>query len=106
MKDLWIEPGLRRYAAKRNHTLPDGRNPIGNRTRMHRLIRTPNPSRMDFVVNLSLGLAAMLAVAFSLRAAFDFCARLDRIAQWCSSQDGLAVVSGSDQPGRNSFTNA
>jgi len=61
---------------------------------------------MDFVVNLSLGLAAMLAVGFSLGATFAFCAHLDRIAGWFSSQEGLAIVSGPDQPERNSFTNA
>jgi len=61
---------------------------------------------MDFVVNLSLGLAAVLAVVFSLGTTFNFCTHLDRIARRFSNQDGLVVVSGPDQPEGNSFTNA
>jgi hypothetical protein len=72
---------------------------------MHRLFRTPEPSRMDQVVHLSLGLVAMLAVVFSLGPAIDFCAHLDRIARGLSSQDGSAVVSGPDQLEKDSFTN-
>ena len=106
MKNVTSEPSRRQAAAMMNPTRPHGQYPLEKGTRMHRLFRTPKPSRMDFVVNLSLGLAAVLAVVFSLGTTFNFCTHLDRIARRFSNQDGLVVVSGPDQPEGNSFTNA
>jgi len=59
---------------------------------------------MDHVVHLSLGLAAVLAVVCSLEATFDFCGRLDQIAE--SLQGPSAVVSLPGERERISFTNA
>jgi len=73
---------------------------------MRRLLRCPEPSRLDFAVHFSLGLAALMAVVLSLGATFDFCARLDQIGRWFSNQDGSEIVSGPDQREKNSFTNA
>jgi hypothetical protein len=70
---------------------------------MRQLFHNDEPTRMDFVVHVSLGLAAVVAVVFSLVATFDFCSRLDRIAEWI--QDPSAVVSAPGERERNSFTN-
>ena len=71
---------------------------------MHRLYHGPESSRWDCVVHLSLGLAAVVAVVCSLEAAFDFCARLDQIAEWI--QGPSAVVCAPGERERISFTNA
>src|SRR5437879_6016293 len=47
---------------------------------MRQLFRCNEPTRMDLVVHVSLGLAAVVAVICSLEATFDFCSRLDQIA--------------------------
>ena len=70
---------------------------------MRQLFRYNEPTRMDFVVHLSLGLAAVVAAVCSLEATFDFCARLDQIAEWI--QGPSAVVSVPGERERNSFTN-
>ena len=71
---------------------------------MRQLFRCNEPMRMDYVVHLSLGLAAVVAVICSLRATFDFCARLDQIAEWF--RDPAAVVSIPEEGEKISFTNA
>jgi hypothetical protein len=71
---------------------------------MRQLFHNHEPTRMEFVVHVSLGLAAVVAVVCSLEATFDFCSRLDRIAEWI--QDPSAVVSVPGERERNTFTNA
>ena len=71
---------------------------------MRQLFRYNEPTRMDCIVHLSLGLAAVVAVICSLGATFDFCARLDQIAEW--HQAPAAVVSMPGEAERISFTNA
>jgi len=71
---------------------------------MRQLFRNNEPTRMDFVVHLSLGLAAVVAAVCSLEATFDFCARLDQIAEWFQAPSALAPVPGERE--RISFTNA
>jgi len=71
---------------------------------MPQLFRNNEPTRMDFVVHLSLGLAAVVAAVCSLEATFDFCARLDQIAEWFRGP--AAVVSVPGERERISFTNA
>src|SRR5262249_40676972 len=65
----------------------------------HRL-RCNEPTRMEYIVYLSLGLAALVAVFCSLGATLDFCSRLDQIARWFMVRS--AVVEGE----KVSFTNA
>jgi len=60
---------------------------------------------MDLAVHLGLGLAALMAVVFSLGATFDFCARLDQIAERLTN-DPSAAASAPAAKERNSFTNA
>jgi hypothetical protein len=69
---------------------------------MRQLFRYNEPTRMDCVVHLSLGLAAVVAVVCSLGATFDFCARLNQIVEWYPS----AVVSVPGEGEKISFTNA
>ena len=71
---------------------------------MRQLFRYNEPTRMDYVVHLSLALAAVVAVVCSLGVTFDFCARLDQIAEWF--RDPAAVVSIPEEGKRISFTNA
>ena len=71
---------------------------------MRQLFRCNEPTRMDLVVHVGLGLAAVVAVICSLEATFDFCSRLDQIAEWI--QGAPAVVSVPGEGERNSFTNA
>ena len=71
---------------------------------MRQLFRANEPTRMDFVVHLSLGLAAVVAVICALQATFDFCARLDNIVEWF--QAPAAVVSVPGEGEKISFTNA
>jgi hypothetical protein len=71
---------------------------------MRQLFRFNEPTRMDCVVHLSLGLAAVVAVVCSLGATFDFCARLDQFVEWFQSPS--AVVSEPGKGERISFTNA
>ena len=71
---------------------------------MRRLFRYNEPTRMDSVVHLSLGLAAVVAVIGSLGATFDFCARLDQIVEWFQSPATGVSVPGEGE--RVSFTNA
>ena len=71
---------------------------------MRQLFRCNEPMRMDYVVHLSLGLAAVVAVICSLRATFDFCARLDQIAEWFRAPSAVVCVPGERKPIR--FTNA
>jgi hypothetical protein len=71
---------------------------------MRQLFRYHEPTRMDFVVHLSLGLAAVVAMICSLRATFDFCTRLDRIAE--SFQVPSPVAAALNEGEKNSFTNA
>ena len=73
-------------------------------TTLRQLFRYNEPTRMDHAVHLSLGLAAVVAVVCSLEAAFDFCARLDQIAEWI--QGPSAVVCAPGERERISFTNA
>jgi hypothetical protein len=82
---------------RRNFTFEKG-------TDMRQLFRYNEPTRMDYVVHLSLGLAAVVAVFCSLQATFDFCARLDQIAEWF--QAPATVVSAPGEGKKNSFTNA
>ena len=70
---------------------------------MRRLFRYNEPTRMDYIVHLSLGLAAVVAVVCSLGATFDFCARLDRIADWLKAPSAAAGESGEGE--KFSFTN-
>ena len=71
---------------------------------MRQLFRYNEPTRMDYVVHLSLALAAVVAVVCSLGVTFDFCARLDQIAEWF--RDPVAVVSIPEEGETISFTNA
>ena len=71
---------------------------------MRQLFRYNEPTRMDYVVHLSLGLAAVVAVICSLGATFNFCARLNQIVEWF--QAPAAMVSGPGAGERISFTNA
>jgi hypothetical protein len=71
---------------------------------MRQLFRYNEPTRMDNVVHLSLGLAAVVAVLCSLWATFDFCERLDQIAEWFQAPSALVSVPGEGE--RISFTNA
>lgn len=68
-----------------------------------------NPStRLDLIVHLGLGLAAVAAVICSLQATFAFCARLDQIGAWfrnppahvspSSEADRLTNAEGVDAP--------
>jgi len=68
-----------------------------------RLVSYNEPTRMDFVVHFSLALAAVVGVICSLRATFDFCTRLDRIAQSFQIPSPVVATPGE---GENSFTNA
>ncbi len=67
---------------------------------MRHRFRCNEPTRMDYVVYLSLSLAALLAVVCSLGVTLDFCAHLDQIAHWFMVPS--AVVEGE----KVSFTNA
>ena len=71
---------------------------------MRQLFRYNEPTRMDYVVHLSLGLAAVVAVVCSLGATFDFCARLDQFTKWFQAPS--AVVSEHGERESISFTNA
>ena len=71
---------------------------------MRQLLSYNEPTRMDCVVHLSLGLAAVVAVVCSLGATFDFCARLNQIVEWFQAPS--AVVSVPSEGERISFTNA
>src|SRR5436190_838065 len=73
-------------------------------TDMRQLLSYNEPTRMDCVVHLSLGLAAVVAVVCSLGATFDFCARLNQIVEWFQAPS--AVVSVPSEGERISFTNA
>src|SRR5947207_5751195 len=75
-------------------------------TVMRRSFRYPESSQLDLAVDLSLGLAALMAVLLSLGATFDFCSRLDRITAWFCNDSGSAEVSDTGQPERRSLTNA
>ena len=70
---------------------------------MPQLFRNNEPTRMDFVVHLSLGLAAVVAAVCSLEATFDFCSRLDRIAEWIQGPSTVISVPGEREG--NTFTN-
>jgi len=83
--------------AARDSTLEKG-------TNMRQLFRGNGPMRMDYVVHLSLGLAAVVAVICSLRATFDFCSRLDQIAEWFRASSAVVCVPGERKP--IPFTNA
>jgi len=72
-------------------------------TDMRQLFRYNEPTRMDSVVHLSLALAAVVAVVCSLGGTFDFCARLDQIAEWIQGTSAVVTVPGERE--RNSFTN-
>jgi hypothetical protein len=69
------------------------------------LFRCPGPNPMDRVVHLTLGLAVLVAVIFSLGEALNFCAQLDQIAERLSS-DRPAVVSSTEEQENTGFTNA
>ena len=71
---------------------------------MRHLFRCNQPTRMDTLVHLSLGLAALVAICCSLGTAFDFCARLDQIADWFMAPS--PVVSAPGDGKRISLTNA
>jgi len=71
---------------------------------MRQLFRCNEPMRMDYVVHLSLGLAAVVAVICSLKATFDFCARLDQIADWFRAPSAVVCVPGERE--RIPLTNA
>ena len=70
---------------------------------MRELFRYNEPTRMDYVVHVSLGLAAIVAVVCSLEATFDFCSRLDQIVEWFQGPAAVVTVPGETE--RNSFTN-
>ena len=70
---------------------------------MPHLFRCNEPARMEFVVHLSLGLAAVVAVCCSLGVTFDFCARLDQIASWFRVPSTVVPVAAEEE--RTSFTN-
>jgi hypothetical protein len=89
---------------QRLQTAPTHDSTFEKGTDMRQLVRYNEPTRMDYVVHVSLGLAAVVAAVCSLEATFDFCSRLDRIAQWI--QGSSAVVSVPGEKERNSFTNA
>jgi hypothetical protein len=72
-------------------------------TDMRELFRHNEPTRMDYVVHLCLGLAAVVAMVCSLEATFDFCSRLDQFAEWI--QGPSAVVSVPAEREKISFTN-
>jgi hypothetical protein len=71
---------------------------------MRQILRFNEPTRMDAVIHLCLGLAAVVAVVCSLEAAFDFCGRLDQLAE--SFQAPTSVGSVTDENVMSSFTNA
>lgn len=71
---------------------------------MRHLFRCNKPTRMDTFVHLGLGLAAVVAICCSLGATFDFCSRLDQIADWFMTPS--AVVSAPGEGERISLTNA
>ena len=71
---------------------------------MRHLFRYNEPTRMDYVVHLSLGLAAVVAVVCSLQATFDFCAQLDQIVAWFQAPAAVASAPGDGK--KNTFTNA
>ena len=71
---------------------------------MRQLLSYNEPTRMDCVVHLSLGLAAVVAVVCSLGATFDFCARLNQIVEWFQAPSAVVSVPGEGE--RISFTNA
>jgi len=91
-------------ANRRLQDEPKGDCISGQEIGAHRLISYHEPTRMDFIVHLSLGLAAVVAMICSLRATFDFCTRLDRITE--SFQVPSAVVAAPVEAEKNSFTNA
>ena len=70
------------------------------------LFRCDQPTRMDFAVHLGLGLAAVMAVVFSLVATFDFCARFDQIVERFSEDRSSAAVSAPAEKEKTTFTNA
>jgi len=70
---------------------------------MRQLFRYNEPTRMDYVVHLSLGLAAVVAVVCSLGATFDFCARLNQVVEWFQAPSAVVSVPGEGE--RISFTN-
>ena len=71
---------------------------------MRHLFRCNEPTRMGTLVHLSLGLAAVVAACCSLAMTFDFCARLDQIADWFRAPSALVAVP--DEEERITFTNA
>jgi len=70
---------------------------------MRQLFRYNEPTRMHYVVHLSLGVAVVVAVVCSLGATFDFCARLDQIVEWIQRPSAAVTVPGESE--RTSFTN-
>jgi len=78
--------------------------PFQKETDMRQIFRFDEPTRMDAVIHLCLGLAAAVAVVCSLEAAFEFCGRLDQLAE--SFQAPSAVGSVTDEREMGSFTNA
>ena len=71
---------------------------------MRHLFRCNEPTRMETLVHLSLGLAAVVAACCSLAMTFDFCARLDQIAEWFRAPSAVVCVPGERE--RIPFTNA
>ena len=65
---------------------------------MRRLMRNTGLDRVDVLINVSLGLAAVLAVVISLRATFKFATGLDQIAGRLRPHPTLATT----RPHRNS----
>src|SRR6266566_10039067 len=78
---VWLPPTVRK-PKQHLQNCPRRDSPFEKGTDMRQLFRYNEPTRMDYIVHLSLGLAAVVAVVCSLGATFDFCARLDRIADW------------------------
>jgi hypothetical protein len=59
---------------------------------------------MDWIVHLSLGLAALAAVVCALGATFDFCGHLNQIAG--EFNDSSALVAAPDEARKSALTNA
>ncbi|PYJ63546.1 MAG: hypothetical protein DME24_01165 [Verrucomicrobia bacterium] len=77
---------------RRFQDLPVGGGMAESRANRRLFLPLSQPTRMDLAVHLILGLAALVAVIFALRATFEFCAQIDRIAATLNTGRSSAII--------------
>ena len=100
-KGLWRAPVSKSKSRRQNGRIQE--TPFLKETDMQ-IFRFNEPTRMDTVIHLCLGLAAVVAVVCSVEVAIDFCGRLDQLAE--SFQTPSAVGAVTDEREMSTFTNA